>query len=208
MAREQLHLRMRANHVGARPSRCRGHGCDVEMEWTFVLAVLSSLVAAALWGFAKLLLGKRAGRKLDAAVAQDDTAQALRDSIKRLDGALHPIPTPAREAGARATNTAMREWKNGLSVAMTHLQFTIPNYPQRPITDPALLGRIEELEMMAHKAVAELGQQNDLWGLSGDTTIGIGTKWGYELLAEARFVLDCYETALREHLLSHKGTNT
>ena len=178
------------------------------MDLTLVWGVVASLVAAFLIWLVKVLLSWRTARKLDAAVAQDDTARALRESIKRLDEALHPIPTPAPEAGDDTSNTVVREWKNGLSVAMTHLQFTIPNYPQRPTTDPALLDRIEKLETMAQEAVTELGQQNGLWGLSGDTTIGIGTNWGYVLLSEARFVRDCYETVLRAHIQGHTGKIT
>lgn len=65
-----------------------------------------------------------------------------------------------------------------LVAAFLTLQFTIFNYPQRPTTNPALLDRIEKLETMAQEAVTELGQQKGLWGLSEDTTIGIGTNLG------------------------------
>ena len=134
------------------------------MEWTLGLGVLASLAAALLIGLAKLLLRKRAERKLDAAMAEDSTLQSLRDSVTRLDEALHPILTPAREAGDATANTAVQKWKNGLSVAISHLQFTVPDLPQRPGLDLDLVDRIERMEQMADEAVKELGQQAGLCG--------------------------------------------
>ena len=138
------------------------------MEWTLGLGVLASLAAALLIGLAELLLRKRAERKLDAAMAE---LQSLRDSVTRLDEALHPILTPAREAGDATANTAVQKWKNGLSVAISHLQFTVPDLPQRPGLDLDLVDRIERMEQMADEAVKELGQQAGLCGQRGDEAV-------------------------------------
>ena len=174
----------------------------MEMTWALGLGlgVLASLTAAALIGLANLLRRKRAERKLEAAVADDSTLRDLRASVTQLDEALHPIPTPARDAGDDAANRAVQKWKNGLSVAMSHLQFTVPDLPQRLGLDLDLVDRIERMEQMADEAVRELGQQAGLCGQRGDEAVYTGTKWGCELLSEARLVLDFYETALREHL--------
>ena len=171
------------------------------MEWaSYFLGVLSGLTVAALIGLARLLLRKRAAHRLDTAVAGDSTFEALQDAVAALDEALHPIPTPASGAGDAAANNAITEWKGNLITAITHLQFTVPNAPSRPIPDPSLVDRIDKMEQMAAVAVAELGQLAGVCGQRGDEVVGVGLRWGYEMLSEARFVLKCYETALREHL--------
>ena len=65
-------------------------------------------------------------------------------------------PTPASGEGDPATNKAIIEWKNNLNIAITHLQFTVPNAPNRPIPDPVLVDCIDKMEQMAAEAVAEL----------------------------------------------------
>ena len=179
------------------------------MEWSsYFLGVLSGLTAAALIGLAKLLVRKRAVRHLDAAIAGDSTLDALSDAVAALDEALHPIPTPASEAGDDAANKAITEWNGNLITAITHLQFTVPNAPHRPIPDPSLVDRIDKMEQMAAVAVAELGQLAGVCGQRGDEVVGVGLRWGYEMLSEARFVLKGYETALREHLRSMQRRNS
>ena len=179
------------------------------MEWSsYFLGVLSGLTVAALIGVARLLLRKRTAHRLEVAVAGDSTLEALQDAVAALDEALNPIPTPASGAGDDAANKAITEWKGNLITAMTHLQFTVPNAPYRPIPDPSLVDRIDKMEQMAADAVAELGQQAGLCGERGDKTITIGRKWGLEMQSEASFVLECYEKALREHLQSQKGKIT
>ena len=56
------------------------------------------------------------------------------------------------------------------------------------------------MEQKVAEAVSELAQQAGVCDQRGHKTVSTGMKWGYALLSEARFVLECYETALREHL--------
>ena len=179
------------------------------MEWSsYFLGVLSGLSAAVLFWIFELLVRRRAAGKVDAAIAGDKTLNELREAVAALGEALVMIPTPASGKGDAATNKAVTDWKNNLNIAITHLQFTVPDAPNRPIPDPGLVDRIEKMERMAAKAVAELARQKGVSGERGDIATYTGMKWGYELHSEARFVLECYEAALRAHLRDHKGQFT
>lgn len=177
-----------------------------------LLAVLAGLIVTVLAWLAKLLHGKQAKRrverKVEDAVANDSALDALRSAVVALDEALHPIPTPAPGAGDDVANQAVRTWKNGLSIAISDLQFAVHNAPHRPITDPALLARIEAMEQMADEAVRELGQQPGLSGDRGNEAVYVGTDWAYKLLTEARYVLKRYETDLREQLQRDQQRST
>ena len=166
----------------------------------YVLGVLSGLSVAGVIELARFLAKKWAARKVNVAVAEDVTLNELRDAIAGLGEVLVMTPTPASGGGDPATNKAVIEWKSNLNIAITCLQFTVPDAPHRPIPDPALVDRIDTMEQMAAEAVAELARHTGVCGERGETTVYTGMKWGYELQSEARFVLKCYEAALREHL--------
>ena len=171
------------------------------MEWSsYFLGLLSGLSVAVLLWIVESLVSRRAAGRVDAAIARDGTLNALREAVADLDEALHPIPIPASEAGDDKADKAIIAWKNSLITAMNHLQFTIPNAPHRPIPDPSLVDRIDKMEQMADEAIAALAQQTGVQGDRGYQTTSVGMQWGYELLSEARFVQECYEAALREHL--------
>ena len=173
----------------------------MDEEWlAYLLGMLSGLSVAAVIELARFLVKRWTSRKVNAAVAEDETLNELRDAVAALGEALVTTPTPASREGDPATNKAINEWKNSLNIAITHLQFTVPDAPYRPIPDPALVDRIDKMEQMAAEAVAEVARQTGIYGERGDIAVYSSMKWGYELQSEARFVLECYEVALREHL--------
>ena len=141
---------------------------------------------------------------MNVAVDEDATLNELRDAVAGLGEALVMTPTPASGEGDPATHKAIIDWKSNLNIAITHLQFTVPDAPHRPIPDPALVDRIDKMEQMADEAVAELARQTGTCGERGEVTVYTCMSLGYKLQSEARFVLKCYEVALREHLQREK----
>lgn len=173
----------------------------MDAEWlAYLLGVLSGLSVAVVIELARFLVKRWTARKVSAAVAENENLNELHDAVAALGELLVTTPTPASGAGDPATNKAIIEWKNNLNVAMTHLQFTVLDAPYRPIPDPALVDRIDRMEQMAAEAVAELARHTGVCGERGYMAVYSGMQWGYKLQSEARFVLECYEVALREHL--------
>ena len=133
---------------------------------------------------------------ITAAVATDDITVRLRESMEELDDLLRDIPTPADEVGDDEANKAVWQWRDKAIVAISFVETAIPNFPRRPISDPALVALVEDMEVRAEKTIAELSEQTGVLGRLGHVTVTIGTKCLLEVRSKLGTVAECYE----EHL--------
>ncbi len=133
---------------------------------------------------------------IEAAVSADDITVRLRESVEELDDLLRNIPTPADGVGDDEANKAVLEWRDKAILAISFVETAIPNYPSRPVSDPALVALVEDMEEKADQAISELSEHNGVLGRLGHVTVTIGTRSLLEVRSSLGTVARCYE----EHL--------
>ena len=137
---------------------------------------------------------------IEAAVAADDITVRLRESMEELDDLVRNIPTPAEQPGDHEAIEAVRQWRYKAMVAIPLVETAIPNYPSRPISDPALVALVEDMEATAEEAIAELSEHSAFLGRLGHVTVTIGTKCLLEVRSKLGTVATCYEEHLWDRL--------
>ena len=138
---------------------------------------------------------------IEAAIAADDITVRLRGPMEELDDLLQNIPTPAKHVGDDEANEAVSQWKNKAMIAMFLVETAIPNFPNRPISDPALVALVEDMESQADQATTELSKHTGVLGPLGHVTVTIGTKCLLEVRSKLGTVAGCYEEHLRDRFL-------
>ena len=133
---------------------------------------------------------------IEAAVAADDITVRLREAMEELDDLLQNIPAPAKHIGDDEANETVWQWKNKSIIAISLVETAIPNFPSRPISDPALVALVEDMESRASQASAELGKHTGVLGPLGRVTVTTGTSCLLEVRSKLGTVAGCYE----EHL--------
>ena len=140
---------------------------------------------------------------IEVAVAADYVTVRLRESIEELDDLVRNIPTPADQPGDDEANEAVRLWKHKAMVAIPFVETAVPNYPSRPISDPALVALVEEMEATAEEAISELSEHTAVLGRLGHVTVTIGTKCLLEVRSKLGTVTKCYEEHLWDRFSRH-----
>ena len=132
----------------------------------------------------------------ETAVAADEVTVRLRESMEELDDLVRNIPTPADQPGNHEANEAVRQWRHKALVAIPFVETAVPNYPSQPISDPALVALVDDMEATAEQAISELSEHTEVHGRLGHVTVTIGTKCLLEVRSKLGTVAKCYE----EHL--------
>ena len=170
------------------------------MEWSsYLLGVVSGLSVSGLVGLKTYVMQRLAARKVEAALGDDLSLRLLRERTEDLEYELALVPELPCDDTDYAAMDKIDEWANHVSTELSGLMHSITNFPYRPIPDPALVGRIELMEELTATALSDaLGP--GAGGPSDYSYLYSARSSVQRALTEARFVLSCYEPALRNKL--------
>lgn len=170
------------------------------MEWSsYTWGLLSGLSVAALVELRTYVMQWLTARKVEAAMGDDLDLRHLCEGIEDIEYELALVPKLPRDDTDYAAMDKIDEWAKHVSTALTRLMYSISTFPYRPIPDPALVSRIELMEQLAETAISNVMGPGE-GGPNDYSYLHHARRSVQDTLTEARFVLSCYEPALRNKL--------